>query len=141
MVTKPVRLLLVEDNPADVDLILDALTNATVRSRVEVANDGEQALAWLNAVETLPDLIFLDLNLPKMGGLDVLQKLKQTSRFKRVPVVVLTSSQADQDVLKSYDLGANTYTCKPLNLNDYRQVIRIIEAFWFGVAQLPPDQK
>lgn len=141
MVGKPVRLLLIEDNPADVDLILDALTNATVRSRVEVANDGEQALAWLNAVETLPDLILLDLNLPKMGGLDVLQKLKQTSRFKRVPVVVLTSSQADQDVLKSYDLGANTYTCKPLNLNDYRQVIRVIEAFWFGVAQLPPDQK
>ena len=139
-----VEILLVEDNPADVDLTRETLEFAKIRNRLHAVSDGVEALAFLrreppheDAVR--PDLILLDLNLPRMDGREVLQALKGDASLRSIPVVVLTSSDAEKDVLKSYDLGANCYITKPVDLDQFADVVRSIEDFWFVVVKLPQN--
>lgn len=143
MIRHIVEILLVEDNPADVDLTKETLEFAKLRNRLHAVNDGVEALAFLrrqppfeNAVR--PDLILLDLNLPRKDGREVLQELKVDPTLRTIPVVVLTSSDAEKDVIKSYDLGANCYITKPVDLDQFADVVRCIEDFWFIVVKLPP---
>lgn len=143
MIRHIVEILLVEDNPADVDLTKETLEFAKLRNRLHAVNDGVEALAFLrrqppfeNAVR--PDLILLDLNLPRKDGREVLQELKVDPTLRTIPVVVLTSSDAEKDVIKSYDLGANCYITKPVDLDQFADVVRCIEDFWFVVVKLPP---
>jgi CheY-like chemotaxis protein len=140
--TEPVEVLLVEDNPGDVLLTREALRDGKVHTRLNVVTDGEQALAYLRRQPPFenaqrPDLILLDLNLPRKNGQEVLAEIKGDEFFRRIPVVVLTSSQAEQDILKSYDLRANCYITKPVNLDQFIRVVHSIEEFWLTVVKLP----
>ncbi len=140
---QPIEILLVEDNPGDVRLTREALKEGKVRNNMYVATDGEEALAFLrrqgrHAEVPRPDLIFLDLNLPKKSGREVLAEIKEDPDLKRIPVVVLTVSKAEQDVLKSYSLHANCYITKPVDLDQFIDVIKSIENFWLTVVMLPP---
>lgn len=133
-----IHILLVEDNPADIDLTKEALRVSKISLDLSVAMDGLQAMAILaNTTKKLPDLILLDLNMPVMDGWEVLRELKSNKRYDRIPVVVLTSSEADRDILSSYDLGANCYIAKPVDLRLFEEVVRSIEQFWFTVVKLP----
>ncbi len=139
---RPIEILLVEDSPGDVRLTIEALKDGKVRNNLSVVGDGEEALAFLRrqgkyADAPLPDLVLLDLNLPKMDGREVLAEIKNDSLLKRIPVVVLTTSRAEQDVLRSYDLHANCYITKPVDLDQFIGVIRTIEDFWLTVVTLP----
>src|SRR4051794_28214029 len=132
---KPIEILLVEDSPADVDLTREALEDAKVHNNLNVVNDGVEALAFLrregvHAAAPRPDLILLDLNLPKKDGREVLAEIKADPILRRIPVVILTTSQAEQDILKSYDLHANCYISKPVDLDAFVDVVRSIEGFW-----------
>jgi chemotaxis family two-component system response regulator Rcp1 len=138
-----IEILLVEDNPGDVELTQQALLESKVRNRLHVVTDGEQALAFLRnqgrfSQVPRPDLILLDLNLPRRNGREVLQEIKQDEILKAIPVVVLTTSRAEEDVLRTYKLHANCYVTKPVDLEKFFQVIRSIEQFWFTVVKLPP---
>jgi len=140
---RPIEILLVEDNPGDVRLTREALKEGKVRNNMYVATDGEEALAFLrrqgrHAEAARPDLILLDLNLPKKGGREVLEEIKDDPDLKRIPVVVLTISKAEQDVLKSYNLHANCYITKPVDLDQFIEVVKSIEDFWLTVVMLPP---
>lgn len=140
---KPIEILLVEDSPADVRLTLEALKDAKVRNRVSVVSDGVEALEFLrkkgrHAAAPRPDLIFLDLNLPKKDGREVLQEIKADDDLKRIPVVVLTTSRAEEDILRSYSLHANCYVTKPVELEQFLQVIQKIDDFWLAVVRFPP---
>ncbi len=139
-----ITILLVEDNPGDVRLTREALKEGKIRNTLYDVQDGVEALAFLrqtgqyaNAVR--PDLILLDLNLPKKSGLDVLAEIKDDHDLKRIPVVVLTTSQAEQDVLRSYDRHANAYVTKPVDLDQFIVVVKSIEDFWLEIVKLPPD--
>lgn len=139
----PIEILLVEDNPGDVRLTVEALKEAKVRNRVHVVDDGVKAMAFLRrqaAYSTVsrPDLILLDLNLPKKDGREVLEELKHDVDLKRIPVVILTTSQAEQDILKAYELHANCYITKPVDLDQFLKVVRSIDEFWFTLVTLPP---
>jgi CheY-like chemotaxis protein len=141
---RPVEILLVEDNPGDVVLIREGLRGARASTRVSVATNGEAALDRLRgqgefAEAPRPDLILLDLNLPRLGGREVLAAIKSDNGLRRIPVVVLTSSQAEPDVAASYDLHANCYVSKPTDLEEFLRVVRGIEQFWLGVARLPGE--
>lgn len=138
----PVNILLVEDNPADVDLTREAFEQSEFRSNLYVAMDGIEALRFLRKEEPFhgvprPDLILLDLNLPKMDGREVLSVIKQDSDLRTIPVVVLTSSGASDDVLRCYQLHANSYVQKPANFSRFMEVVKAIEIFWFTVVKLP----
>lgn len=138
-----IEILLVEDNPADVDLTQETLAYAKIRNRLHVVTDGEEALAFLRregryTQAIRPDLILLDLNLPRKDGREVLEELKADADLRAIPVVVLTSSDAEKDVVRSYDLGANCYVTKPVDLDQFANVVRTIEDFWFIVVKLPP---
>jgi two-component system, chemotaxis family, response regulator Rcp1 len=138
-----VDILLVEDNPGDVRLTREALSEGRVPNRLSVVGDGAEALAFLSqqgnhAQARRPDIILLDLNLPKKSGLEVLAAIKADPDLRRIPVVVLTTSQAEQDVIKSYDLHANCYITKPVDLEQFIQAMRQIDGFWLGVVKLPP---
>jgi two-component system, chemotaxis family, response regulator Rcp1 len=140
---RPIEILLVEDNPGDVRLTQEALKEGKVRNNMFVAGDGEEALAFLRrqgtyAKATRPDLILLDLNLPRKSGREVLEEIKTDPDLKRIPVVVLTVSKAEQDVLKSYELHANCYITKPVDLEQFLNVVKSIEDFWLTVVMLPP---
>jgi len=140
---KPIEILLVEDNPGDVRLTLETLQDVRALGRVSVVRDGVQALAFLRrqgqyAQAPRPDLIFLDLNLPKKDGHQVLAELKSDENLKRIPVIVLTTSSAAEDIGKAYDLYANCYIVKPVDLDQFIAVIDAIESFWCTVASLPP---
>jgi two-component system, chemotaxis family, response regulator Rcp1 len=140
---RPIEILLVEDNPGDVRLTKEALKEGKVRNNLQVAEDGEEALEFLrrqgrHAQATRPDLILLDLNLPKKSGREVLEEIKADPELKRIPVVVLTVSKAEQDVLKSYNLHANCYITKPVDLDQFIDVVQSIEDFWLTVVMLPP---
>jgi len=142
----PIDILLVEDSPADVRLTREALKEAKVLNMLHVAQDGIEALAFLRkqgkyASSPSPDLILLDLNLPKKDGREVLAEIKQDENLKRIPVVVLTTSRAEEDVVQSYNLHANAYVTKPVDLKQFLEVIRRIEAFWLAVVTLPPGEK
>lgn len=141
----PIEILLVEDNPGDVRLTMEAFQEGKVRNRLHVVGDGVEALAFLHregeyAAAPQPDLILLDLNLPRKDGREVLAEIKSDEATARIPVVVLTSSRAEQDILKSYDLQANSYITKPVDLGQFIEVIKGIEDFWLSVVKLPPYQ-
>ena len=137
-----IEVLLVEDNPGDARLAKEALRESKLHLNLTIAKDGVEALDVLHrrgaheAAET-PDLILLDLNLPRKNGREVLADIKATPGLRRVPVVVLTSSKAEQDVLASYDLHANCYIQKPLDLEKFIEIVRQIETFWFSIVTLP----
>lgn len=135
---RPIHILMVEDNPGDVRLAKEALRDAKVRNDMVVAPDGERAMEILTGAERLPDLVLLDLNLPKRHGREVLAQMKSDDGLKRIPVVVLTSSQAEEDVLGTYDLHANCYITKPLDLDQFVKVVNSIEDFWLTIVTLPP---
>lgn len=138
-----IRVLLVEDSLADIELTLEALEEAKFVNEVQTVRDGAAALDYLHRRgehrEALrPDLIILDLNLPKRSGHEVLADLKTDPDLRQIPVAVLTTSAADGDVARSYNLGANCYLTKPVDVNQFLKVVQSIEDFWFGVVRLPP---
>ena len=140
--SRPAEILLIEDNPGDVELIHEALQFGKVLNRISVATDGEAALAFLNRTPGFedaprPDLILLDLNLPKKDGFEVLREVKAHPLVNRVPVVILTSSQADRDILKSYDLRANCFISKPVEVDEFLAVVRSTGEFWLTLVKLP----
>ena len=140
----PIDILLVEDNPGDVRLTKEALSDAKVLNTLTVAIDGLEALAALLregrfANAPRPDIILLDLNLPRKDGRAVLAEIKADPELRRIPVVVLTTSKAEEDVLRTYDLHANCYITKPLDLEQFITVVKSIEDFWFTVVKLPSE--
>ncbi len=141
---RPVEILLVEDNPGDVRLTRETWKEAKLLNHVSVVADGVEAMAFLrrqgkhvNAVH--PDLILLDLNLPKKDGREVLAEIKADEQLRRIPVVVLTTSSAEQDILKTYELHANCYITKPVNLEQFSAVVKALAEFWFSIVKLPPE--
>jgi two-component system, chemotaxis family, response regulator Rcp1 len=144
VMTRPVEILLVEDNPGDVRLTKEALREGKVRNNLYVAADGVEALRFLRREgeydqAVRPDLILLDLNLPRKDGREVLEEIKQDAQLRTIPVVVLTSSQAEQDICRAYDLHANCYVTKPVDLDQFITVVKSIETFWFTIVKLPPE--
>lgn len=142
---KIIEILLVEDNPADVELTRISLNESRIINNLNVAEDGEKALNYLykrGEYESAkkPDLIFLDLNLPKVDGREVLENIKADPDLKSIPVVVLTSSKNDEDITNSYNLYANCFVSKPLDLEQFITVVQKIEDFWFGIVRLPNEQ-
>ena len=141
-VKPPIEILIVEDNPGDVELAREALSDASIRKNLTVAEDGEQGLSLLRREGSYrnaqrPDLILLDLNLPTINGREVLAEIKSDPDLRRIPVVILTSSEDDRDVVESYNLHANAYVVKPVDLDRYMQVIKAVEGFWLGFVKLP----
>jgi two-component system, chemotaxis family, response regulator Rcp1 len=141
---RPIEILLAEDNPADVRLTIEALRDAKVRNNLHVVENGVEALAFLRregkyADSPHPDLILLDLNMPRMDGREVLAVIKADPELKRIPVVVLTTSRAEEDIVKSYDLHANCYISKPVDLDQFITVVRSIEDFWLTIVRLPTE--
>lgn len=139
---RPIEILLVEDNPGDVRLTIEALRDGKVRNNLHVAKDGVEAMAFLrrereHASAVRPDLVLLDLNLPRKDGREVLAEIKVDPELKTIPVVVLTTSRAEQDVLQSYQLQANCYISKPVDLEQFITVVRSIEEFWLTIVTLP----
>lgn len=138
----PIEIMLVEDNPGDVRLTRETLKETKIANRLSVAADGVEALAMLrregrHASAPRPDLVLLDLNLPKIGGREVLAAIKNDPSLRSIPVVVLTTSKADEDILKSYELHANCFISKPVEFDGFVKVVRSIEDFWFTVVRLP----
>ena len=141
---KPVEILLVEDNPADVRLTEEALKEGKVLNNLSVVANGVEAVDFLRrkgkyADSPRPDLILLDLNLPKKNGREVLGDIKQDPDFKCIPVVVLTISKSEEDIMKSYNLHANCYISKPVGLDQFIEVVKSVEDFWLTIVKLPPD--
>ena len=139
----PIEVLLVEDDPGDVLMTQEAFEEHKLRNRLNVVCDGEQALSYLRkegryADVTTPDLILLDLNLPRRDGREVLAEIKKDEELCRIPVVVLTTSQADEDILRSYQLHANAYVTKPVDFERFISVVRQIDEFFVSVVKLPP---
>jgi CheY-like chemotaxis protein len=139
---RPANFLLVEDNPGDVRLTQEALKSHKVQNNLHVVCDGEEALAYLRKQGKYkdaprPDIILLDLNLPKKDGREVLADIKSDPLLKCIPVVVITSSEAEQDIIKSYNLNANCYVTKPVNLNQFIKVVQSINEFWITIVKLP----
>ena len=139
---RPIEILLIEDNPGDVRLTVEALKDSKVRNHLSVVRDGVEAMAFLRqqgpyAEAPCPDLILLDLNLPKKDGREVLAEIKQDARWRSIPVVILTTSDARPDIMRSYELHANCYITKPVDLDSFLHVVRSIEAFWLTIVRLP----
>ncbi len=140
---KVVDILLVEDNPGDVRLAQEALKESKVRNKLFVVEDGVEAMEFLHRQGkytgvSRPDLIFLDLNLPRKSGREVLAEIKTDENLKRIPVVVLTVSKAEEDIVRCYDQHANCYIPKPLDFNQFMEVTKCIEEFWLTIVKLPP---
>jgi CheY-like chemotaxis protein len=143
---RQVEILLVEDNPGDVRLTQEALKEGKVWNRLSVASDGVEAMEFLRrqgsfAEAPKPDLIMLDLNLPKKDGREVLAEIKQDEQLRNIPVVVLTTSKAEEDVLRSYKLRANCFITKPVDLEQFMNVVQAIEDFWLCIVKLPPSER
>jgi two-component system response regulator len=141
---KPIEILLVEDNPGDVDLTREALENNKLRNNLHVVNDGEAAMAFLRregkyAGVPRPGLVLLDPNLPKKNGREVLAEMKADEHLKRIPVVILTTSGSEEDILKSYNLHANCFITKPIELGHFVKVVQAIEDFWLTIVELPKN--
>ena len=139
---KPIQILIVEDNPGNVGLIRETLGEIRIANDVHVVKDGQEAMEYLHhqglfAEATLPDLILLDLNLPKKSGLEVLAEIKMDPELKKIPVIVLTSSEAQEDISRAYGLHANCYIIKPGKLDDFVKAIQAIENFWITIVKLP----
>ena len=138
-----IEILLVEDNEGDVQLTREALDRAKVRNNLHVTSDGVEAMDFLRrkngfSAAPRPDLVLLDLNLPNMDGREVLQEMKSDPSLKTIPVVVITSSEAEQDIVKTYALSANCYVTKPLDLSQFMRVVQSISEFWLQIVKLPP---
>ncbi|HEV2856155.1 MAG TPA: response regulator [Thermoanaerobaculia bacterium] len=141
--SRPIEILLVEDNPGDVRLTREALKEGKIKNNLHVVEDGAAALEFLerrrpHAGAPVPDLILLDLNLPRMNGVEVLAEVKRSERLRRIPVVILTTSEAEEDILRSYELHANCYVTKPVGLEQFLRVVKQIDSFWLEVVKLPP---
>jgi chemotaxis family two-component system response regulator Rcp1 len=140
--TKNVEVLLVEDNPGDIRLIREAFKDSKILNNFIVVTDGEIAMNYLQkkgeftGVKT-PDIIFLDINLPKKNGIEVLSEIKADPELKHIPVVILTISTAEENIIRSYDLSANCYVTKPVDFEQFVSVVKTIEGFWFNVVKLP----
>jgi chemotaxis family two-component system response regulator Rcp1 len=139
---EPITILLVEDNPGDSRLIKEVFKDGKVANSLIIAKDGIEALTILkDSSKEFPDLILLDLNLPRKKGFDVLEEIKSDPELKRIPVIVLTTSNDEKDILKSYDLHASAYLTKPVDLNEFITVIRNLENFWLTLVKYPPKRK
>lgn len=137
-----IEILLVEDNPGDVRLTQEALKDSKLRNNLSVVRDGVEAMAFLFregvfADAPRPDIILLDLNLPRKDGREVLEEIKHDETLRRIPIVVLTTSEDEQDILRSYDLHANCYITKPVDLSRFLTIVKTIENFWFTIVKLP----
>jgi chemotaxis family two-component system response regulator Rcp1 len=143
MEARLVEILLVEDNPGDIELTREALGDCKVRNNIHSVMDGESALDFLyhrgaHATSVRPDVVLLDINLPGRDGKEILAVIKSDPVLQQIPVVMLTSSEAEKDVLKSYELHANCYVTKPVTLDAFMQLVKSLEEFWLGVVKLPP---
>jgi chemotaxis family two-component system response regulator Rcp1 len=140
--TKNVEILLVEDNPGDIRLIREAFKDSKILNNFIVVTDGEMAMNYLQkkgefSVVKTPDIIFLDINLPKKNGIEVLSEIKADPELRHIPVVILTISTAEENIIRSYDLSANCYVTKPVDFEQFVSVVKTIEGFWFNVVKLP----
>lgn len=143
---KPIEILVVEDNPGDVRLVVEAFKEGKVWNKLIIVEDGVEAMAFLRKEGKYknvlrPDLIFLDLNLPKKDGREVLKEIKLDENLRRIPVVILTTSEAEEDIMKTYNSHANCYITKPVDLDKFIEVVKMIEGFWLTVVKLPPNGK
>ena len=141
---KPIEILLVEDNPGDARLTREALAQSKIKNNLSYARDGEEAIAFLRRLPPFsdaptPDLVLLDLNLPRRDGREVLEDIKKDPNLRHIPVVILTSSQAEEDILRSYRLHANCFITKPVDFEQLTKVVHGIEQFWFTLVKLPPE--
>ncbi len=144
---QPVKILLVEDNVQDIEITQRAFAKGRVRNELTVVRDGEEAIDYLYhrgkyqdpATSPRPGMILLDLNLPKIGGLEVLQQIKKDDQLRPIPVIVLTVSQREEDVVRSYDLGVNTYIQKPVEFDNFMRVVNAMHEYWVLIATLPPS--
>lgn len=144
---QPIKILLVEDNVQDIEITQRAFAKGRVRNELTVVRDGEEAIDYLYhrgkyqdpATSPRPGMILLDLNLPKVGGLEVLQQIKKDDQLKQIPVIVLTVSQREEDVVRSYDLGVNTYIQKPVEFDNFMRVVNAVHEYWILIATLPPS--
>lgn len=136
---KEVKILLIEDNEGDILLTMEALKEAKIKNEICVARDGQEALDILNG-PALPDLILLDINLPKIDGLEVLAIIKKDDRLKKIPVIILSTSSAESDILTSYNNYANCFITKPVDLIKFIEVVKTIEDFWISIVKLPQKQ-
>jgi chemotaxis family two-component system response regulator Rcp1 len=142
---RPIEILLVEDNPSDIRLVQEAFKEGKIWNNLHIARDGEKALAFLRKEGPFkdaphPDLILLDLNLPRMDGREMLVHVKAAEELRRIPVVILTTSKSEEDILRSYDLHANCYITKPVDLDQFIRVVQSIEYFWLSIVMLPAEQ-
>ncbi len=140
----PIEVLLVEDNPGDAQLTRIALEDSKISIHLNVVEDGVEAMAFLRKQEKYvkavhPDIVLLDLNLPRKDGREVLAEIKADEKLRRIPVVVLTTSQAEEDILKAYNLCANCYITKPVDFDQFVKIVQSIENFWFAIVKLPPE--
>ncbi|ACC84635.1 response regulator [Nostoc punctiforme UO1] len=140
----PIEVLLVEDNPGDAQLTRIALEDSKISIHLNVVEDGVEAMAFLRKQEKYvkaahPDIVLLDLNLPRKDGREVLAEIKGDEKLKRIPVVILTTSQAEEDILKAYNLCANCYITKPVDFDQFVKIVQSIENFWFAIVKLPPE--
>jgi CheY-like chemotaxis protein len=143
MNTRSIQILLVEDSPSDVDLTIEAMSEAKVANDMSVVVDGVMALAFMRregqyAAAPRPDLVLLDLNLPRKNGTEVLAEMRADPLLRSIPVAMLTTSKAESDVLRSYELGANCFITKPVRLQEFLEVIQSIQNFWLSIVRLPP---
>jgi CheY-like chemotaxis protein len=141
---EPVEILLAEDNPGDAKLTRKALEQGKVINNLNVVTDGVEAMAYLRqegkyAHRPRPDLVLLDLNMPRMDGREVLEEIKSDPDLRRIPVVVMTSSEAEEDIVQSYDLHANAYVTKPIDFDGFLDVVGSLEDFWLSVVKMPPE--
>lgn len=143
---EPINILIVEDNHADVRLVQEVFKEGKLYIDLDVVEDGVEAMAYLRKEDKYkdanrPDLVLLDLNMPRKNGYEVLEEIKSDDNLKRIPVIVMTISKAEEDILKSYNLHANAYIVKPVGLNQFIEVIRSLEDFWFTIVKLPLNNK
>ena len=141
---QPIEILLVEDNPGDIRLTQEAMRESKLTNRLHIVEDGEQAMAFLRregkyAQAARPDLVLLDLNLPKKDGREVLAEMKADPNLRRIPVVILTTSQAEQDILESYERYANCYITKGKGFEQFIEIVKSIKDFWLSIVKLPPN--
>lgn len=141
---RPIHILMVEDDPADIRLTQEALKNKKVLTTMDTVPDGVEAMAYLRregsyADIQLPDLIFLDLNMPRMDGREVLSELQKDPKLRRIPVIVLTTSEGEEDILCAYEMNANCYITKPVDWKQFIRVVELIEDFWLTVVRLPKE--
>lgn len=145
-IVEPIKILLIEDSEGDVRLVQEALKEGKLHNRLFVVRDGVEGLDFLlkrgkYSEAIRPDLVLLDLNMPRKDGREVLAEIKQHEDLKRIPVVILTTSSSETDILKTYNLHANCYIVKPMNLDEFIRVVRSIESFWISIVKLPSGEK